>query len=370
MPEPRTVAPAHLPSPAEVHVLQAVKEYPSVSLLMTTEPGAVLARADVLKLQALAAQATARVRGELSPTVTGPVLARLAELVEQASDGPATMSLAVYASASTGAVVRLPIAVSDRAVVDPTFATRDLVRALHRTPRHLVLALNSGAARLFDCIGDSLLPALTDDFPLTAKRRDSSVRGRADRPGRTADAAGEADFYRDVDDALGAYLRLHPAPLVLVGDPRATATFQRMSRNCQRLAGSVRGNLVNAPAPELSDRIRLVLADYLRGRQDEALQLVARRAGSGRVASGMPAAWTAAQCGVPEMLVVDESLYFPARLSVDGITLTPADDREGPDVIDDAVDELVELVLLRGGWITFASEGSLDDREGVALVSR
>jgi hypothetical protein len=249
MPEPRTVAPAHLPSPAEVHVLQAVKEYPSVSLLMTTEPGAVLARADVLKLQALAAQATARVRGELSPTVTGPVLARLAELVEQACDGPAAMSLAVYASASTGAVVRLPIPVSDRAVVDPTFATRDLVRALHRTPRHLVLALNSGAARLFDCIGDSLLPALTDDFPLTAKRRDSSVRGRADRPGRTADAAGETDFYRDVDDALGAYLRLHPAPLVLVGDPRATATFQRMSRNCQRLAGSVRGNLVNAPAP-------------------------------------------------------------------------------------------------------------------------
>jgi hypothetical protein len=50
--------------------------------------------------------------------------------------------------------------------------------------------------------------------------------------------------------------------------------------------------------------------------------------------------------------------------------LTPADDREGADVIDDAVDELVELVLLRGGWIAFAAEGSLDDREGVALVSR
>jgi hypothetical protein len=204
---------------------------------------------------------------------------------------------------------------------------------------------------------------------LHAGRGGARRRGRADRPGRVNDG-DSLDFYRQVDAALGAYLRLHPAPLVLVGDDRATAAFRRVSTNCDRLAGTVRGNLAHAPADELVARIRTVLDAYLHRRQDEALAVLGRRHAAGRVASGMPACWLAARTQRPEMLVVDESLYFPARLGDDGDTLTPADDPEHPDVIDDAVDELIELVLTRGGWIAFTTPGALDDHDGVALAVR
>ena len=50
-------------------------------------------------------------------------------------------------------VVRLPVPVVDRTVVDPSFATRDLVRSLHRTPRHVVLLLSEREARLLDGVG-------------------------------------------------------------------------------------------------------------------------------------------------------------------------------------------------------------------------
>ena len=252
--------------------------------------------------------------------------------------------------------------------MDPTFATRDLVRALHRTPRHLVLALNSGHARLFDAAGDTLLPALSTTFPLTAARPDTRRRGRADRP--TRDPGDDLDFYRRVDAALGAYLRLHPAPLVLVGSDRAAAAFRRVSANCARLAGTVPGNLTQAGRSQLTTRIRTVLDDYLHRRQQEALALVDQRAATGRVASGMPAAWLAARTSRPEVLAVDESLFCPARLSDDGDVLVPADDVDHPDVIDDAVDELIELVLVRGGWIAFTDPGALDHHHGVALVTR
>ena len=91
---------------------------------------------------------------------------------------------------------------------------------------------------------------------------------------------------------------------------------------------------------------------------------------AGRVASGMPAAWLAACTTRPEVLAVDESLFYPARLSDDGDTLTPARDIDHPDVVDDAVDELIELVLVRGGWIAFTDPGALDHHHGVALASR
>jgi hypothetical protein len=359
-----------LPAAAQITALQEVREYPAISLLLTTTPAAQLGHADALRLDALAAQAVDRVRTELQPTAAAPAVRRLRALLDQARRGPAARSLALYASAGTEALIRLPVTVRDRAVVDPTFATRDLVRALHRTPRHLVLALNSGHARLFDAAGDTLLPALTTAFPLHAGRTaDAPGRGRADRPARASDA-GELDFYRRVDAALGTYLRLHPAPLVLVGDERATAAFRRVSTNCARLAGTVRGNLTNAYAGQLTTRIRTVLDAYLHRRQGEALALIEQRTAAGRVASGMPAAWLAARTQRPELLAVDETLYYPARLSDDGDTLIGAHDVEHPDVIDDAVDELIELVLVRGGWIAFTDPGALDRHDGVALVSR
>jgi hypothetical protein len=232
--------------------------------------------------------------------------------------------------------------------------------------------LNSGHARLFDAVGDILQPATTTAFPLHADRPDkphAARRGRADRPGRATET-GDLDFYRRVDAALGTYLRLHPAPLVLVGAEHTTAAFRRISTNCGRLAGTVRGNLTHADTSRLTTRIRTVLDDYLHRRQDEALTLIDQRTSAGRVASGMPAAWLAARTQRPEMLAVDESLYHPARLSDDGDILIPADDPEHPDVIDDAVDELIELVLTRGGWIAFTSPGALDQHQGVALTIR
>ena len=98
--------------------------------------------------------------------------------------------------------------------------------------------------------------------------------------------------------------------------------------------------------------------------------LIDQRASAGRVASGMPAAWLAARTARPEVLAVDESLYYPARLSDDGDTLIPAHDADHPDVIDDAVDELIERVLLRGGWVAFVADGALADHDRVALTLR
>ncbi|MDQ1287352.1 MAG: hypothetical protein QG622_917 [Actinomycetota bacterium] len=353
-----------MPLPVQVTALQQVQDYPAVSLLLTTAPAPELTRPDVLRLHALAATAVRRLRAELPPETTTPMIRRLDALVEQARTGPAGRALALYASSGKEAVVRLPIDVRDRVVIDPTFATRDLVRALHRTPRHLVLTLNTGQAHLYDAVADTLRPALTSAFPLYAARRPTRGRGRGDRPGRDVDAP---DFNRRVDAALGAYLRLHPAPLVLVGDERATAAFRRMSINCDRLAGTVRGNLIPTSPGDLATRIRTSLDEYLHRRQNEALALLDRRSAAGRVASGMPSAWLAARTLRPEMLAVDETLYYPARLSDDGDTLIPATDVDHPAVIDDAVDELIELVLNRGGWIAFTAPGALDRHHGVAL---
>lgn len=235
-----------LPSADDVVLLQVIRDYPAVTLLMCTTPATVMTRDDATALRGMARRAAERLRREDLGAVEGAVIAAMERLTAQAATGPTSTAIAVYASRATAEIHRLPVSVRDRVVIDPTFATRDLIRALHRTPRHVVLVLTSREARL--------------------------------------------------------------------------------------------------------------------------LELLDRRTSARRVASGMPAVWLAARRERPEMLAVEEGLFYPARDSPDGDVLTPAGDVEHPDVVDDAVDELIELVLVRGGWVALVADRALAAHERVALT--
>lgn len=346
------------PAPATVVDLQAERSYPSVSLLVSTTPGDRMTVEDRRVVDRLVGQACSRLRTDPSPDAAA-VLREFTTVMEQACLEPTGRALAVFANRSVSRIVHLPVGVETRVIIDPTFATRDLVRALHRTPRHVVLVLNRREARLFDGVGDSLTPPVRSRFPLVA----------AEHPDRAA-GGSDLSFFRQVDRALGTYLRLHPAPLVLVGTERTVAAFRQLSANTSRLAGAVHESFVSAPPDELVPRIREVLDGYLASRREEALALIERRRSRGKVVDGIAAAWLAARRARPEMLAVEDTCVFPARVSPDGDFLIPAVDADHPEVIDDIVDELIELVLQRGGWITFVDDGALADQGGVALVLR
>lgn len=366
----RRPAPLPLPTPAEVLSLQSVHEYPAISILCSTAAAPAMPTVTVARLEQLVDDATRRLRSEFGTAVAASLRDDLIHLVDDAKERPTRAAVALYVSNRHISAWGLPQPVVDRAVVDPTFATRDLVRSLHRTPRHVVLVLTEHEARLFDGAGDTLLPPFGGPFPLIDRtpRRHTRTGGG---PVKGGDEDRRADtFFRTVDRALGTYLSLHPAPLVLVGAGRTLTRFTRISRNLGRLAGSVQGSHARTPLPTLARLIRPVIEDYLRSREQEALALLARRSRSATVATGMPAVWLAARAERPEMLAVEEGLFYPARVSQDGDLIRPAGDLEHPEVIDDAVDEVIETVLRRGGWVALVQDGALSDAERIALTLR
>lgn len=357
-------APAH-PSVEQVLRLQSAQGYPAVSLLLSTTPSGRMPSLEADRLRALERSAEQRLQDEeLDPVVASNLITELRRLVERAIAAPTDRATAVFAGPGTSALLSLPVSVHDRAVIDPSFATRDLVRALHRTPRHVVLLLSSKDARLLDGVGGALRPAPGRAFPVT--------RTEIERRNPSKDSLATADleaFLREVDRGLAAYLRVHPAPVVLVGPEKVLAAYQRVGK-IGRIAGSVTGSLPNASMADLAERTRPVIEDYLRSRESEAVALLDRRTGEQRVASGMAAVWLAARRERVEMLAVEEDFFFPARLSEDGEQLVRARDVEHPDVLDDAVDELIELVLERGGWVALVENGALAQHDQVALTLR
>ena len=67
------------------------------------------------------------------------------------------------------------------------------------------------------------------------------------------------------------------------------------------------------------------------------------------------------------MLRVEQGLSYLTRVIDDGDRLVPATDIAHPEVIDNAVDELIQLVLDRVGWVALVDDGALAAHGGVAL---
>lgn len=352
--------------PEDVLLLQSLRGFPVVSVLMTTTPAPMMSLSDWTRLEDLVDHASLRLRKSTAdPREAQALTAALAQLTERVGTEPTDRAIGLFAGAGINRAIRLGVGVTDRVVVDHTFATRDLVLGLQRTPRHLVLVLNSRVARLFESVNDRLLPAATPMFPHAVPRARQSSSLRAGLAGADITA-----FLHGVDRRLGSYRAVHPSPLVLVGPDAVLSAFRSQARNLYRLAGVLTGNHVDASLTELATLIRPTVQRYLASREDEALTLIANRAGQGRVASGMPAAWLAARTQQPEMLAVEESLFYPARISDDGHTITYDRDLDQPDVLDDAVDELIEHVLIRGGWVALVRPGHLATHGGAALTLR
>jgi Bacterial archaeo-eukaryotic release factor family 3 len=346
-PAPDVLVPTPLTA-AAVLGLQGLRAFPSVSLLLTTTPGERLDSQGRAVMDALVREARRRLLG-VDDAATRD-LVRVLDAVVTGIDGPVDHGLSLFVSAGHVARFDLPLEVSDRCVMD-------LVRALHRTPRHVVLLLAADEARLLDAPGGRMSP-VTHGFPRTD-------------PGHRRGEPARERFLREVDQSLGAYLRLHPAPLVVAAAQPTLATFRRLSRNTARLAGTLIGNHLATPREQLQTRVRPVIEDYLLSREAEALTLLAERADQGRAVHGIERAWLASRWERPEMLAVEQGYFQPARLSTDGDTLVPTSEvaqLSAPDVLDDAVDELIEAVLARGGWVALLADGSLPAESRVALT--
>ena len=158
----------------------------------------------------------------------------------------------------------------------------------------------------------------------------------------------------------------------------ATKPDEKQAKALKDFSDALAGVLTG---PEVADPRALHLAareqleQYLRFRQDEALLLLeqARRTQPDTLVTGVEAAWHTVTCGaLPLMLVVEESFRFPAVVDEEGIRRL--DWLHAPEMAPrgshtDLVDDLIELVIDRGGWVAFADDDRLRSDRRVALVT-
>lgn len=364
---PSAVHRLHRVRPRDVADLTVAASYPCISVLMPTEPGPRMTSGDASRLRGLVEEAGRQLREQGVPA-RERLTRKLAVQVGQVVGQPTGRAVAIYVSLAVSRTFWLPMAVPARAVVEPTFATRPLVTALHRTPPHVLLLLHPTCAHLYQG-NDGGLRLVGSRDPFQGPRAGvPRQRGAVDEGSNSERTDG---FLRAVDHLLGSYRAEHPSPLVLGGAPHMVDRFRALSRNLTRLAGRIpRGR--GETALDLEQTSFEVVESFLRSRRKEALADL-RRTSSSRpadVASGLAACWRTVRERVPVMLLVEHDFVSPGRLPEDAVLADERHLRPGDPGVHDLVDDLMETVLMRGGQLALVDSGDLADYGQVALLSR
>jgi hypothetical protein len=359
------------PTPADLARLQALAGYPMVSVLLPTGTGAQLGPVEQAQARQLIDQATRRLAAELPHTKIEDLAESLDRLLDRIADTPTGLGLALFAGVGIVEAYRLSLSPTPRVVIDPTFATRDLARAVAENPPYRLLCLASASAHLYLGAGAQLHELGAGGFPLGEPALDHPPdrRGHLHQGEPTHRSPRRGDrFLRRVDDTLTAEARTQGLPLIVAGAEPVASRFRRRTRH--QIVGTIPGNHERTPTARLAELARPVIDLHLARQRQDALDRLERAVDQRRAAFGINEIWRAAHDGRIALLLVDPSYTYPALVAPTGRSLTRSIDPEHPDVLDDAVDDIIELVAPRGGQVCFTTLNGTGDQIAAVLDSR
>ena len=356
----------------DLHELQAVHGYPCLTITLPTHRTRPDNKQDPIRVKNLVSQATSRLLDEFSKRDVAPLLERLDALVADIDYKYALDGLVLTVSRDMAREYVLPFPLEERVVVDETFFIRDLVHALNRMRRYWVLSLSEQSTRLYSAAREHLEEVTTGGFPM----RHAGPGGDAPLPGGLGVSRSayrdyrHRQFFRDVDRVFRPLMVEDPLPLALAGIDRHQSFFREVSSHTSHIIATLSGNYDHMTAHDLGRLIWPPVSEGFTARRHEVLDHLEAAVGRHRAASTIGEVWRHARLGRGDVLVVEDGYHEPARINDLGQLDLQVDDPTAPDVLDDAVDEVITTVLAKGGRVVFVEDGELALHDRIAMILR
>lgn len=361
-------------SAEQLRLLQSQRGYPLVTIAMPTHRTFPENQQDPIRFKDLVRQVRDRLAKELSKRDVEHIYHRLATLQERIDWAHTLDGLIVFLGNGIEQIVYLPTTVRERAIIDQTFATRDLVVAQSKLFHYWVLVLSTNRTRLFECYGQDVEEVFSDYFPFPY---DGPRSGDPENPlpgGFGINPSAYRDeqyrhYFRRVSDALRQTIGEHQ-PLIVIGVERNRAFFAEVRSHHFEIVAELDGNLESATPYELAQRIKPALEQYHERCALAALEEFDSAIKDGRYTCSLADMWHFARQGRAALLIVERDFAVAGRWDAEHRTFTLVDDPTEPGVIDDVVDDIIEATLQHKGRVVFVSPGQMEHCEHIGMVLR
>ena len=355
---------------SELKKIQSIKEYPSVSILMPTHRSFPENQQDPIRLKNLAKRAETRLLAEFSRQDVKLIMDEINNIIGKIDINHLMDGLAIFANKKYSGKFILQFPVKERVAVDNTFLTRDLVFALNRSQLYYVLVLGDKAAQVYSGVRDNLTELKTGSFPVYNKFR--QMLDEADTThtnDRLEDNIEKArNYFREVDREFKK-LNTDSHPAALAGVEGNIRIFREVSSGYEILA-ELKGSYDKSSASELGIIVWQEVKKGFAEKRKKVLEQLDDAVGSKKAAFGIDEIWKAANEGRGDTLLVETNYQYPAKLGENGLQLVPVSPGNGPEIMDDAVDEVIEAVVGKGGKVYFVKNGELEKYGRIAAILR
>ena len=187
-----------------------------VTIILNTHRTIPENKKDPITLKNLIKEAEERLFSNEDKNIAQQLVQRMRDLESEIDHNHNQESLILFVNENLATYTRLPVSVKDRVVIDKTFATRELVRAMHQEANYYVLLLSQQKSRLIEALNDKVVKEVEREFPMENTELYSTSRDELANAKRQRNLLSE--FFNRVDKKVNEVRKNHPLPVLICSE--------------------------------------------------------------------------------------------------------------------------------------------------------
>lgn len=364
-----------------VDAILRVKEGPCISVVLPLETKSAARSQNAMRIEHAVQRAIRSLTSaSISERQYRELTRELKNLAASIDPNHVKEGLGLFVSTTVSERIDFPFPVTECIQVDNSFETRDLYYAIQYNRSYHILSMSKHSIHLFVAQAEAMHEIRDGYFPRTIRdmyeyarpSRANSYSGTLKAFEKDKSMLSEVRVFSHLKKAaenLSKYLGDHHAEIVLAGSAKLVHVMENQHAIARHVIGHVQGTFDPNEHAQLARQAWKVCHEY---RQSEIHQLI-KTAGEATLTfrrRGIRSVWESASQGKGLLLLVERNLRCRAYLpeGSNQIRLRPPKGRFR--VLEDAVDDVIELVVQKGGRVVFVPENALSKFERIVLVLR
>ncbi len=344
----------------------------SVTIVVNTHRTAPDNQKEVLQLKNLIKEASEKLELVAGKKIAQQTAIRLQKLASEIDHSHNLEGLLLFVNDAENIeeYIRIPLSVEDRVVVADSFATRDVLRALHQQTEYYILVLNQQKTRFIKALNDMAVEEYRSPFPyLNLEFHPQPGPEAADAP-RSSNL--RAEYFNRIDKEVNKIRKAQGEFPVLISS--AEENFGEYLKIADDKESIIKKLLLGNHQEEKAEAIAREAWKIMQV-ETEKLNLAKKNildnaVDSGKFLSDISAIYAAIKEGRIQTIFVEQGFFQPATVDGNTVTLLTENMQNTPAYIDDILDEMIEMNAEFGGDAVFLPKDSLSQFQGFAAVTR
>lgn len=349
--------------------LKDIKAENCITIIMTTHRTKPDYLNDGLRLKNLIKEVETRLTSDLDKRAASKLLEKLDSLANSIDHSQNLESLILFVNEDIAEYTRLPIKVEDRVVIDETFATRDLFRAMHLETHYFILLVSQDKFRLIEAMNDKAIKEVGKPFPIENTQFFSKNRSADAIASRRTNLMTE--FFNQADKEVNNIRKNNPLPVFICALEENFNEYLKIADQKHTIFEVfLDKNKINDPVHSIVEESWNVVKEYVIDKNNQRKVELKKAVSENKFLSDTNEIWRAISEGKVQTLFIEQGLFQPAIMDNGEIVYVSDEKRNDKGVVDDIYDEMIEANMDFGGDVVFLPKGELTKFNGFGAITR